>query len=160
MSYLSRIPADVGKPLDEEPAKGAKGAFDPFDGSQSVRFQGLPDNIINGLTCLDGMARPRLQRTENWEPVLADVRRLVGDGWAAQALNLGWSALDIFGAVSDALSDPNADGLVVKLNGRKVLALCASFATVAQPDGGRAFIYRDSTEGAVLLWDLGKRRAA
>lgn len=43
-----------------------------------------------------------------WREVVVDCQRLVQDGWALQALSLGWSPLDLFGAVPDANGDPAA----------------------------------------------------
>jgi hypothetical protein len=91
-----------------------------------------------------------------WQAVALDAARLVADGWAAAALGLGWSALDLFGAVTDKAGDPVADGLAAKLQGRKVLAICASFATVTDANGGRFYLYRSPSEGARLLWELGR----
>lgn len=93
-----------------------------------------------------------------WREVVVDCQRLVLDGWALHALSLGWSPLDLFGAVPDASGDPDADGLAVRLAGRKVLAICASFATVADADGGRTFLYRGNNTSARLLWELGRAR--
>lgn len=93
-----------------------------------------------------------------WRGVVVDARTLIAEGWAAQALKLGWEPLDLFGAVPEANGDPNADGLAVKLNGRRVVGLCAAFASVADANGGRTFIYRGDNSGARLLWELGRGR--
>jgi hypothetical protein len=63
----------------------------------------------------------------------------------------------MFGAVADKAGDPAADGLAVKLQGRKVLAICARFATVADANAGRSYLYRGSNEGTRLLWEIGRR---
>jgi hypothetical protein len=89
-----------------------------------------------------------------WPQVVADAARLASEGWVTQALGLGWQPLDLFGAVPDKLGDPDANGLAVKLDGRRILAICANFATVSGGDGARSFIYRGNNNGAVLLWDL------
>lgn len=93
-----------------------------------------------------------------WRQVVVDCQRLVAEGWAEKALGLGWTALDLFGAVTDPAGDPEAEGLAVKLAGRKVLAICASFATVENGPNARAFIYRGTNEGARLLWALSRAR--
>lgn len=118
----------------------------------------FPSHLGAGLKHLQTMAAPHVVRAERWPAVVADALQLVRAGWAVQALALGWSPLDLFGAVTDPAGDPEADGLAVRLGGRRVLALCASFATVADDGGGRAYLYRGSNQGARLLWALGDGR--
>lgn len=119
---------------------------------------GLPADMRAGLLRLVNAPAPRLGHPELWPGVVADAVRLASEGWATQALSLGWSALDLFGAVTNPAGDPHCDGLAVKLDGRRVLAICATFATVAHADGGRSYLYRGDTEGARLLWALGRGR--
>lgn len=114
----------------------------------------LPADIRAGLERLAKAPAPRSRRADLWPEIVADALGLAAAGWAAQALGLGWGVLDLWGAVSDPAGDPAADGLAVKLEGRRVLALCASFATVADERGGRAYLYRVHNEGARLLWAL------
>lgn len=119
---------------------------------------GLPASVQLGLERLAAMAAPRLRTPEAWPEVVADAQRLVSDGWAATALSLGWTPLDLFGAVFDADGDPDGDGLAVRLCGRKVLALCPTFATVSDGPGARSFLHRPCASGARLLWDVGSGR--
>lgn len=116
----------------------------------------LPDAIIRGLAALAKSPAPRVRCPEIWPQVMADAARLASEGWAANALSLGWSLLDLFGAVTDPEGDPDADGLAVKLSGRRLLAICKGFATVAELKGGRSYLYRGDTRGAQLLWELGR----
>ena len=118
----------------------------------------LPALVRDGLELLVQAAAPPVRSPELWPRAVADALRLASEGWASTALSLGWSPLDLFGAVTDVRGDPDADGLAVKLSGRKVLAICASFATVADANGGRTYLYRGNTEGARLLWALGRGR--
>lgn len=118
----------------------------------------LPPSITNGLNQLRKMAAPNLYRPERWPLVVSDALRLARDGWAAKALALGWSELDVFGAVPDRDGDSYADGLAVWLGGRKLLALCASFAVATDDDGGRSYFYRREAPSAVLMWALGSER--
>lgn len=99
---------------------------------------------------------PRDLNPARWPIAVTDAVKLGADGWAAKALALGWSDLDLFGAVPARDGDPDADGLAVKLVGRRMLALCASFATVDLGNGGRMYLHRGNNDGAVLLWRLGK----
>jgi hypothetical protein len=87
--------------------------------------------------------------------VLADAARLASEGWASQALALGWSPFDLFGAIASQDGDPDGNGLAVWLRGRKVLAVTETCASVEE-SGGRAYFNRRERSGAVLLWELGK----
>ncbi len=118
----------------------------------------LPSDIQDGLKRLSDMAAPRLRHPERWQAAVADANCLAAEGWASQALGLGWTKLDLFGAVPAAGGDPDADGLAVKLTGRRVLAVCGTFATAADEQGRRTYLHRGNTEGAVLLWALGRGR--
>ena len=113
----------------------------------------LTASITDGLGVLAEAPAPRVRCHEAWPQVTADAQRLASEGWAGTALSLGWSELDLFGAATDPEGE---DGLAVKLNGRRVVALCRSFATVADPRGGRTFLYRGGTDNAQLLWALGR----
>ena len=115
--------------------------------------RGLPSTVSTGLKVLRSMAAPRLCRPEAWPAVVSDALSLANDGWAAKALALGWSDLDVFGAATDANGDPYSDGLAVWLGGRKLLAVCATFA-VAEDGNGRAYFNRREQVGAKLLWEL------
>lgn len=108
-----------------------------------------------GLTALDENRCPHGVKASAWATAVRDAKRLADDGWAAKALALGWTALDLFGAVTDRDGDPEADGLAVKLAGRKVLAISENFATVQDGENGRAYLHRRGSEGGRLLWELG-----
>jgi hypothetical protein len=118
----------------------------------------LPAPVAEGLALLSQMGAPRLIHPDRWPVAVADAQRLASEGWALAAFRLGWSALDLFGVVPDKAGDPQADGLAVKLAGRRVLEICATVATVADANGGRSYLYRVSNEGARLLWALGRGR--
>jgi len=93
-----------------------------------------------------------------WRRVNEDAARLGNKGWAAKASALGWSAMDLFGAVPTRDGDPAGDGLAVWLGGRRILALCDTYAVVEDACGGRSYFNRRQAECAVLLWDMGKAR--
>lgn len=118
----------------------------------------MPDELAEGVARLSRMAPPRGLNAKVWALAVQDAARLASEGWAAKALGLGWSALDLFGAVTDAGGDPAADGLAVRLMGRPVLAICGTFATVADGPSARSFLHHGNNEGARLLWELGRGR--
>lgn len=117
----------------------------------------LPADLVAGFGVLASMPCPTKARSDRWDEVVRDALAL-SETWAVQAFGLGWSALDLFGAVTDPAGDPYCDGLAVKLDGRRVLAICKTFATVADANGGRTCLYRGETSGARLLWALGRGR--
>ena len=128
------------------------------NGANGPNGKAIPPIILRGLAWLENAPAPRVRCPEAWPGVVADALRMARDGWAEQALALGWTELDLFGAVPDRHGDPAGDGLAVKLSGRKLLAICASFATVQDHPGGRSFLYRSTDSGAVLLWEIGRGR--
>jgi hypothetical protein len=149
-------------PPPEHGANSAISANRPRISPQGVAFGTtgtngtLEPSLVQGLAILALAAAPRLRRPEVWPQVVDDARRLAADGWAAQALRLGWMPLHLFGAMPDREGDPACDGLAVKLSGRRVLAICSSFATVEDDNGGRSYLHRGTPSGARLLWELGR----
>lgn len=126
--------------------------------SQLSQADALPEAVRAGLDILREMKPPKWCDPLAWRLSVTAALRLVSGGWASQAIALGWTPLDLFGAVADPDGDSAADGLAVKLNGRRVLAICDSFATVEDEGGGRSYLYRGETSSARLLWDLGRGR--
>jgi hypothetical protein len=156
---------DYAKRKDDGPEPCAISAICPPEaansapnGTNGTNGTGLPPSIRQGLTWLANARAPRLVVPDAWPIAVADALRLASDGWAEKALALGWSELDLFGAVADRNGDPYADGLAVKLGGRTILALCGTFATVSSGGAGRAYLHRGNNEGAVLMWALGRGR--
>jgi len=158
MSYLERIAARAAISAGAEPAKGAKGGFDPFTGDPPALIPELPAGCAAGLRRFSSMQRPRLLHLDRWPLVVSDALSLAHDGWAAKALALGWATMDLFGAVPTRGGDPADDGLAVWLAGRRLIALCGTYAVVEDDDGGRSYYNRRQAAGAVLLWELGKAR--
>jgi hypothetical protein len=155
MSYLERLDARAAMNAGGEPLKGSKGGFKPFEGDPRALIPVLPADCVNGLSRLQSMPRPRLLRPDRWPAAVSNALLLARDGWAAKALALGWTDLDLFGAVPDADGDPAGDGLAVWLAGRKLLALTADYA-VADDPRGRSYFNRREVAGTALLWTLSK----
>lgn len=117
----------------------------------------LPADVTDGIARLRSGWQPRKVDVTEWRAVVEDVRRLVDDGWAANALALGWSPHDVFGIGPGGSNEWLS--LAVWLSGR----------TVTMLDDHRAF----TEEGAVyylerwgrpntvfvepiFLWEMGR----
>lgn len=114
----------------------------------------LSPAIVTGLKRLGAMQAPRVRNTQAWRQAVSDALRLANEGWASRALALGWSALDLFGAVSDPKGCPHDDGLAAWLDGRKLSMLSATFALV-EANGCKSYFSRHDRGGARLLWEFG-----
>ncbi len=115
----------------------------------------LPTALRDGLSLLCSMRTPCLAEPDRWPVAVSDALRLAREGWAAWSLALGWSPLDLFGATRDRDGYADTDGLVVWLGGRRVLVICATYASVRN-EIGRAYFNRSTRLGTTLLWDIGK----
>lgn len=120
--------------------------------------QSLPSDVRAGLVTLQAMAAPRLARPEVWPGVVADAGCLASDGWAVQALSLGWTPLDLWGCSPVVGGNPDHEGLAVWLGGRRILLIDERTCLVDTRAGGRAMFTRRDPAGAVLLWDLGRAK--
>lgn len=118
----------------------------------------IHDAIAAGVMRIQAMPPPRNADRRAWQGAVGDSVALVNDGWAAAALGLGWSPLDLFGGQVAKSGDPHADGLAVWLQGRRVVALTADHAVAIDANGGRHFFNRPRSPGAVMLWSLGRGR--
>ena len=121
--------------------------------SQLSQLASLDEPLLIGVAKLRVMRAPRTVRADCWPRVVRDAIGMAETGWAVKALALSWSPLNLFGAVTDATGDPSDDGLAVWLGGRKLLAICDTFA-VAEDETGRAYLNRRDQVGAMLLWEL------
>lgn len=157
MSYLDRLQAIAAAPVVGEPSKGAKGGSDPFAGLAAGRFRGLPAACAAGLVRLSDMATPSITRPEVWMPIVSDALRLATDGWAAQALALGWTELDLWGCSPVCGGNAAHDGLAVWIDGRRPLLIDETSCMVEAGPGAHAIFNRRRSAGSVFLWDLGKR---
>ena len=111
----------------------------------------LPEDVAVGLERLATIRPPRITRPEPWSAVAADAVRLAADGWAAQALRLGWHPLELWGCSPDRGGNPDHEGLAIWLDGRRVLLV--DDATCIVESGPDA---RSVAAGGVLLWNLGR----
>jgi hypothetical protein len=122
----------------------------------------LPTDVVTGLRLLDRMqAPPGLENPASWRPVVADALRLSNEGWATQALELGWSRHDLFGV--GPTDDWEFSGLAVWLAGRTIVTLDGACAVAASGHGfGSIFIRGGMGHGThptvtpVLLWEFAR----
>ena len=113
--------------------------------------------INDGIAQLQSMPAPRITRLEVWPMIVADAKRLVDDGWAQQALALGWHELELFGV--GAKSSAEFEGLAVWLAGRRLI-LIDERSAIAADGNGRAYFSRlpdFDPSRAVYLWDYGRK---
>jgi hypothetical protein len=92
-----------------------------------------------------------------WATLRRDVDDFAASAWSAQAAALGWSELDLFGvhATRPAIRVDQA-GLVVLLDGCKIVELSANGAILETPAGARQSYRRKPEQpGRVLIWELG-----
>ena len=82
-----------------------------------------------------------------WRGVVLDVHHLVSDGWADQALLLGWDVRELFGVGHEY------DGLACWLCDRRVAVLSEDGAICLGYDRSRSFYRRVDPANLVLLWE-------
>ncbi len=128
----------------------------PIGPNDTVGTVSFPADVVVGLKALQAMAAPRIARPEIWPGVVADAFRLTSEGWAAQALSLGWTPLDLWGCSPVARGNPDHEGLAVWLDGRRILLLDERTCIVDAGAGARAVFTRREPAVGALLWDLGK----
>jgi hypothetical protein len=101
-----------------------------------------PQHLLDGLAKLQSGWQPKSVNLSDSRVVVDNMRRLVSEGWAANALALGWAAQDLFG-IGRGGSDEWLS-LAVWLDGR----------TITVMDDHRAF----TAEGAVYYLERWGRR--
>jgi hypothetical protein len=94
---------------------------------------------------------------DRWRQCVKDGSRFLAK-WGEQAERLGWSSTDLFG-LAPAPSEPAANyrrlsrydltGLIWLLEGREVLALTESTASIQNPNTGNVTIYRKRNKPAL-----------
>ena len=117
---------------------------------------GMPEAWIQGAADLLAMACPASCSVERWEALREDAYRFLRDH-AAQAHELGWTALDLFGVHPEK---PwirfDCMGLVPVLNGGAVAALSDTEAVIEKPSGAHMTFRRrgQASTGICLIWEL------
>jgi hypothetical protein len=110
------------------------------------------------------ISRPRLPSvplgdysSARWATLRRDIDDFTASPWSAQAVALGWTEFDLYGvhATRPAIRVDQA-GLVVLLDGCKIVELSANGAILETPGGSRQSYRRKPDEpGRVLVWELG-----
>ena len=113
----------------------------------------LPADWRDGLARLATMPPQPGVQPHRWEGIVADALAL-GEGWASQARALGWRDVDLWGCNPERSRRLDRDGLAMLLNGRAVLAITDTAATIATPGGRTLSYYRAPLAGGVPLWAL------
>ena len=91
-----------------------------------------------------------------WATLRRDVNEFVIGPWSAQATALGWTELDLFGVHATRPSvRVDQAGLVVLLDGCKIVELSANGAILETPAGARQSYRRKMEQlGRVLVWEI------
>ena len=151
---LRLVPRGVEQVLQQKIAKSGPCSTVPFPKGGTNGTSALPAFVAAGLYALQRMACPMGVNPKAWRSAVVDAIGIADAHWAQQALALGWSALDLFGAGTDKEGDPYADGLAVWLARRRLLAVTAEFAVADDGRHGRVYFNRRKGEGAILLWEF------
>jgi len=116
--------------------------------------------IFDQVARLSHLSPPKVHNRAAWFEVVQDAQRLVSEGWADRALDLGWTAGDLFGVGQRDSHD--FAGLAVWLEGRRIIVMDETIA-VARDERGRATFNRrgfghgkDVRQPPVLLWQFGR----
>jgi len=163
MSYMERLKARIAeKPISDELPKLPKPGSDSFgsgpdrhisENAAAVAF--LPPLIAAGLDRLRTMRCPRIQRPELWAEIVRDGLRIATDGWASQALSLGWNALALWGVEPSAEPDTWDHSLAVSMEGWPIVDVTANFITLRRGNASRPFRNRARPSLSQFLWELG-----
>jgi hypothetical protein len=91
----------------------------------------------------------------HWQQLVDDGGRFL-DRWAHRAVELGWSAEDVFGLNPAApAARQDSKGLVALIGGGEVTDIRVDRATIKMPSGNCMTYYlRRPTGGAVVVWKL------
>jgi hypothetical protein len=107
--------------------------------------------------------RPRADVPLNrWKTLSEDVRRFLDGPFLKVAVKLGWGAYDLFGCDRDRpYARIDHMGLLWLLNGRKLVALTETTATIETPTGATQRFWRKPAEPRqCLAWELELARVA
>jgi hypothetical protein len=115
-----------------------------------------PEEWHEGIALLHPDHPPLDVPSRRWLLFINNARRLLADGTIAQAVDLGWDALGLFGCDAEApYARIDQMGLVWLVAGNRVLSISSSAAMIETRTGSRqTYRRRLSGHGRVLPWDL------
>ncbi len=116
--------------------------------------QVLAANLMAGLDKLRTMAAPRITKPEVWPEIVADSLRIETEGWASQALALGWDARSLWGVEPSADPDPWDYSLAVMLAGRSIRAVDEHRFYMRNGDVRSFFERRPRPALTKYLWEI------
>jgi len=114
----------------------------------------LPREVVDGLVKLRMMPPPRITKPDVWPEIVADAVRIADEGWAAQAIDLGWDPLDLFGWEPSANPDPWDYSLAVIMEGWPIVDVSADFITLRKGNVSRPFKNRPRPALTKFLWEM------
>ena len=117
---------------------------------------GVPAAWTQGVADLLAMACPASCTAARWEGLREDAYHFLRDH-AARAHDLGWTALDLFGAHPEKPQVRfDCMGLVPLLNGARVTALSDIEAVIEKPSGAQLTFRRRGQvpDETCLIWEL------
>lgn len=118
---------------------------------------GIPAEWAVEIADLHLVDPPARISAERWRRLISDAERLLRD-WAAPAVALGWSTIDLFGCSPGFARRLDRDGLAMLLEGRPVLAITAQTATIGNRSGSVNTYRRAVKPGAIPIWQAAKER--
>ena len=92
-----------------------------------------------------------LTRPELWGGFVCDAVLFAKNGWAAKAVALGWSEMEIFGLAQTG----KWLGVTSRLFGCQVLGLTADLVTVRELHGTSRLLRLPPRDDAVMIWEIG-----
>ena len=119
--------------------------------TSSTRHRGVLRNSFSDVLSELDRRCPDFVETDRWRQCVTDAQRFLAD-WGDQAAALGWTADDLFGlhpvperpALSYCrLARYDCTGLLWLLQGRPVIALTDTTATIRTPSGGTGTYRKD-----------------
>jgi len=115
----------------------------------------VPADWITGVARLDPESPPTAIRPEHWSRFVDAAKRFL-DSWAAKAIDLGWTDLDLFGA--DALKPEVAwlnSGAIWCAPTLRVAEVLADRIILETPNGSPTTFYRQPhMRTRILPWEI------
>lgn len=98
----------------------------------------LPDEWVEGVCLLSSKGKPANVTDRWWSIVCQDAHAFLSSDWVLRAVDLGWSAKDLFGCHRESPEARfDAMGLVVAMNGKTLVALSEDSARLEARSGDR-----------------------